>query len=106
MAVLPLPVVFQVRADTPVAVLPPPVVLLSKNWDPNAILLLPLVVLVSGVQVPPMIAPAPTHVSVPAAAAMVALASTMSTAAARLRVKLVTLFIDFSCRVCNPGSPF
>jgi hypothetical protein len=44
-----------------------------------------------------MVALVPAHVSVPVAAvAMFALASAMSTLAARLRVKLVTVFINFS----------
>src|SRR5208282_4941065 len=97
-AVLSPPVVLLSRANAPAAVLPPPVVLLSRANAPAAVLsLLPLLLLVSGVHVPPMVASTPAHVSLPAAAAaMVALVSTMSKAAARLRVKLVTVFIDFS----------
>src|SRR5208282_388958 len=97
-AVFSPPVVFPSRANAPAAVLPPPVVLLSRANAPAAVLsLLPLLLLVSGVHVPPMVASTPAHVSLPAAAAaMVALVSTMSKAAARLRVKLVTVFIDFS----------
>lgn len=65
-------------------------VLLPSALDQDAVLArLPLLALVNGVQVPPTVANDPAHVSFPAAA-MVALASTMRTAAARLRVKLVT----------------
>jgi hypothetical protein len=97
-AVLALPVLLLRSAWKPTAVFWVPVVLLTRASDPNALSnLLPLAVLVSGVQVPPMVALNPTQVSNPVcAAAMVTLASTMRTAAAELRTELVTVFINLS----------
>ncbi len=80
-AVLSMPVVLRPRATAPTAVLSMPVVL-ARAPVPNAeLLLLPLVVLTSGVQVLSMSAKTPAQVSLPAAA-MPALASTKSKAAA------------------------
>src|SRR5262249_22678638 len=100
LAVLLSPVVLWKRASTPVAVLLKPVVLPESAAAPSAVLaLLPLVVLVSGVQVPPMVALDPTHVSVPgAAAAMVAFASAMKKNDATRKFKLTCLFIAFSSK--------
>jgi len=78
------------RAKAPLAVLLLPVVLLIRALAPLAVFpRFPLVVLVSGVQVPPMVALDPTQVSVPgAAAAMVAFASAMKKNDAAMKFKL------------------
>jgi hypothetical protein len=95
LAVLAPPVMLLRRALSPLAVLAPPVVLLKGAPAPSAVLeLSPLVVLVSGVQVPPMVAFDPTHVSVPGAA-MVAFASAMSKNDATNKFKLSGLFMLF-----------
>jgi hypothetical protein len=80
--------------------LPKPVVL-ERAPAPSAVFdLLPLAVLVSGVQVPPMVAPDPTHVS-SAAAAMVAFASAISKNEATRKFKLSCLFMAFFSKSAN-----
>jgi hypothetical protein len=98
--VLALPVLLLKRAPPPLAVLLIPILLLERAPAPSAVLaLLLMVVLVRGVQVAPMVAFDPRHVSFPAAAAaIVAFASAMSKNDTTRMLRLSGLFMAFSSK--------
>ena len=91
------PVVLIRRALAPLAVLWMPVVLLLRAPAPSAVLkLFPLVMLVSGVQVPPMVAPVRRMCRFPPARRWPALASAKTKAAAKEKQsRPVNRFIGF-----------